>query len=45
VDWDVDECAQPYERLAVPKAKTQPAAPRKPLNPMANRFQLLNIED
>ncbi|KAK3401011.1 hypothetical protein B0T20DRAFT_405775 [Sordaria brevicollis] len=43
IDWVVDECAQPYDRLPAPKQPKEPSLP-KPTAP-ANRFQLLNLED
>ena len=42
IDWDVDECAQPYV-LAPLKATKQTPQPKKAT--VANRFQLLNIDD
>ncbi|KAK3340092.1 hypothetical protein B0H65DRAFT_431653 [Neurospora tetraspora] len=43
IDWDVDECAQPYDRLPAPKQPKEVSLP-KPAAP-ANRFQLLNLDD
>jgi len=46
IEWDVDECAQPYEVRPTPQAKL-----RKEKNPpkgkgttVTNRFDLLNID-
>lgn len=43
IDWQVDECAQPYDRLPPPKPLKEASLP-KPSAP-ANRFQLLNLDD
>ncbi|EGO57443.1 hypothetical protein NEUTE1DRAFT_129390 [Neurospora tetrasperma FGSC 2508] len=43
IDWDVDECAQPYDPLPAPKQPKEVNLP-KPAAP-ANRFQLLNLDD
>jgi hypothetical protein len=43
IDWYPDECARPLPRIAyVPKKEN--VQPVKKLNPMANRFQLLNMD-
>jgi hypothetical protein len=44
-DWDMDECAQPYDRVPQPKARKEVPASKKPTAPMTNRFQLLNFDD
>lgn len=45
IEWDADECAQPIPDVRLQKPQTQ-AAPTKPgLNPLANRFQLLDLDD
>lgn len=46
IDWDVDECAQPFERLTQAKPrKDNPLAKKSTEKTMANRFHLLNLED
>ncbi|ROT42776.1 hypothetical protein SODALDRAFT_319380 [Sodiomyces alkalinus F11] len=44
IEWDSDECAQPIP-AARPKPRTQPAPAKQGLNPLANRFQLLGLDD
>ena len=43
IDWQVDECAQPYDRLPAPKPPKETSLPKPPAP--ANRFQLLNLDD
>ncbi|KAK0623263.1 hypothetical protein B0T14DRAFT_515738 [Immersiella caudata] len=43
IEWDVDECAQPYAPVP-PKPKREASQPKK-TPAAANRFQLLNIDD
>jgi hypothetical protein len=43
IEWDVDECAQPYAPVA-PKPKREVSQPKK-VPAATNRFQLLNIDD
>ena len=43
IEWDVDECAQPYV-LAPPKPRREAPQPKKAAA-VANRFQLLNMDD
>jgi hypothetical protein len=43
IEWDVDECAQPYAPVA-PKPRREVSQPKK-VPVAANRFQLLNIDD
>lgn len=45
IEWDADECANPIEKVRVHRPRQEPVPVKKGLNPMANRFQLLNIED
>ncbi|KAJ2892409.1 RNA recognition motif containing protein [Zalerion maritima] len=45
IEWDADECAQPLEKVQPLRLRNQAPAPKKTLNPMANRFQLLNLDD
>ncbi|KAK7737014.1 hypothetical protein SLS53_006770 [Cytospora paraplurivora] len=46
IDWDVDECAQPYEQPAQARPrKDNLAAKKADAMTMANRFHLLNLED
>ena len=42
IEWDVDECAQPF---VVPPPKARREAPQPKKAPIANRFQLLNLDD
>ncbi|KAK0646128.1 hypothetical protein B0T16DRAFT_412697 [Cercophora newfieldiana] len=42
IEWDVDECAQPYAPVA-PKPRREVSQPKK-APAAANRFQLLNID-
>ena len=44
IEWFPDECAQPLPKLHyVPRREITPL-PAKKLNPMVNRFQMLNID-
>ncbi|KAK0748865.1 hypothetical protein B0T21DRAFT_380601 [Apiosordaria backusii] len=43
IEFDVDECAQPYPAPAVLKAKEAPQPKRQ--TSVTNRFQLLNVDD
>ncbi|ROW12113.1 hypothetical protein VMCG_00378 [Cytospora schulzeri] len=46
IDWDSDECAQPFEQLTQAKSrKDNPPAKKTNGKTMANRFHLLNLED
>lgn len=46
IDWDVDECDQPYALTAQPKSRHQtPTNNRTNGGAMTNRFNLLNIDD
>ncbi|KAG6364849.1 hypothetical protein INS49_006453 [Diaporthe citri] len=46
IDWDVDECNQPFATTAQPKARQQtPTNSRTNGGAMTNRFNLLNIDD
>ncbi|KAL2752566.1 hypothetical protein ACRALDRAFT_2068951, partial [Sodiomyces alcalophilus JCM 7366] len=45
IEWDADECAQPLPEAQHPKPRAQPAPARQALNPLANRFQLLGLDD
>ncbi|KAK4167612.1 hypothetical protein QBC43DRAFT_134944 [Cladorrhinum sp. PSN259] len=44
VQFDVDECAQPYPEPSMPKTR-EVYQSKKPLATVANRFQLLNCDD
>ncbi|KAK1750670.1 hypothetical protein QBC47DRAFT_393206 [Echria macrotheca] len=44
IDWDVDECAQPYA-MPSPRARKVAIPNRKAATAISNRFQLLNLED
>jgi hypothetical protein len=45
IEWDVDECELPLEKIETSHPPKENVPPKKALNPMANRFQLLNLED
>ena len=46
IEWDSDECAQPLERVQAHRPRKEAPQPaKKALNPMSNRFHLLNLED
>ncbi|KAK2761868.1 RNA recognition motif containing protein [Colletotrichum kahawae] len=45
IDWDVDECSQTLEKFQYSRAPAQPLSTKTPLDPMANRFQLLHLDD
>ncbi|PNY29887.1 Negative regulator of differentiation 1 [Tolypocladium capitatum] len=47
IEWAFDECAQPLDRMALPKRRSMVPTPAniKPMNPMANRFEVLKLED
>jgi hypothetical protein len=42
IEWDIDECAQPYAPVAPKPRREVPQTNRAPNG--ANRFQLLNID-
>ena len=44
IEWYPDECAQPLPKLHHPPRKENTSAPSKKLNPMVNRFQMLNMD-
>jgi hypothetical protein len=44
LDYDVDECAQPYPQPA-PKLRKEMAPPKKAFAAVPNRFHLLNLDD
>lgn len=44
INYDVDECAQPYPPPA-PKVRKEMAPPKKGFSAVPNRFQLLNLDD
>lgn len=45
IEWDADECAQPLPEVPNYRPRREVRQPRKAMNPMANRFQLLNLDD
>lgn len=46
IDWDVDECDQPFSPTSQPKPRHQtPTNSRTNGGAMTNRFNLLNIDD
>lgn len=44
IEWYPDECAQPLPRSQYLPKKDTVVQPAKSLNPMANRFQMLNMD-
>lgn len=44
IEWYPDECAQPLPKVQHPPKKENGPAPPKKLNPMVNRFQMLNMD-
>ncbi|KAK3313792.1 hypothetical protein B0H66DRAFT_361333 [Apodospora peruviana] len=45
IEWDIDECAQPYTTQQLAKPRKEMPPPKKALSAATNRFQLLNIDD
>lgn len=46
IDWDADECCQPFEVPAPSKMRKDSGNPKKSSgNGMANRFHLLNLDE
>ncbi|KAM7197865.1 hypothetical protein V8F33_005357 [Rhypophila sp. PSN 637] len=45
IEWDVDECAQPFTAQQASRQRKENTMPRKPLATVTNRFQLLNTDD
>ncbi|KAL2146047.1 hypothetical protein VTI28DRAFT_5386 [Corynascus sepedonium] len=46
INFDVDECAQPYPQPALkPRKEAAPPKPKKVFAAVPNRFQLLNLDD
>ena len=44
IEWFLDECAQPLPKVQhAPRKENIPTASKK-LNPMVNRFQMLNMD-
>ncbi|WYZ40285.1 hypothetical protein EsH8_IV_000626 [Colletotrichum jinshuiense] len=44
IEWDADECAQPLENTQTRRVQPQGPPFKSSINPMANRFQLLNLD-
>lgn len=44
IEWYPDECAQPLPRMQYAPKKDNAAQPAKKVNPMVNRFQMLNMD-
>ena len=44
INYDVDECAQPYPQPAL-KPRKEAAPPKKSFAAVPNRFHLLNLDD
>ncbi|KAJ4391424.1 hypothetical protein N0V93_005041 [Gnomoniopsis smithogilvyi] len=45
IEWDVDECAQPFEESCQVKTRKEAVNTKRRSGNMANRFHLLNLED
>lgn len=45
IEWDVDECAQPYTVQQTSRPRKEIPGPKKPIATARNRFQLLDIDD
>lgn len=44
IEWYPDECAQPLPRIVPVPRKQTPQPPIKKVNPMVNRFEMLNMD-
>lgn len=44
IEWDVDECAQPYVKVPPAKPRREALPAKKNSNSMPNRFHLLNLD-
>ena len=44
IEWDYDECDAPLPQPPIVTYQPEPLI-KKPLNPMANRFELLSFDD
>jgi len=44
IEWSPDECSQDLPKAQYISKKANPPPPIKKLNPMINRFQMLNID-
>lgn len=44
IEWYPDECAQPLPRMQYLPKKESATQPTKKVNPMVNRFQMLNMD-
>lgn len=44
IEWYPDECAQPVPKIQYLPKKEATLQPVKKLNPMVNRFQMLNMD-
>lgn len=44
IEWYPDECAQPLPRIQHAPKKENAPQPTKKVNPMVNRFQMLNMD-
>ncbi|GJC86813.1 negative regulator of differentiation 1 [Colletotrichum liriopes] len=45
IEWDADECAQPSEATQTHRVQTHVNPSKRPMNPMANRFEILKLYD
>jgi hypothetical protein len=45
IEWAADECAQPLDRPQTRYVPKENVPPKRGLNPMANRFQLLDLDE
>ena len=44
IEWYADECAQPLPKIQHTPKKENVPQPAKKLNPMINRFEMLNMD-
>lgn len=44
IDWDVDECAQPFDPVPIQQPRKENPTQKKNGKSMANRFHLLNLD-
>ena len=44
IEWPADECARPLPKAHFVSKKENVAPPVKKVNPMVNRFQMLNMD-
>ncbi|TLS22649.1 uncharacterized protein PpBr36_06001 [Pyricularia pennisetigena] len=44
IEWDVDECAQPLDRVQLVNTRKDPPPAKRHVNTVANRFKLLSMD-